>query len=61
MKKPIALMTALMLSACVATPPTTPQVAEVKSENLGLTGAPAVHVPSQWWKAFADPQLDRLA
>ena len=61
MKKPIALMTALMLSACVATPPTTPQVAEVKSENLGLPGAPAVHVPSQWWKAFADPQVDRLA
>ena len=61
MKKPIALATALMLSACVATPPTTPQVAEVKSENLGLTGAPAVHVPSQWWKAFADPQVDRLA
>lgn len=61
MKKSVALLTALMLSACVATPPTTPQVTEVKSENLGLTGAPAVRVPSQWWKAFNDPQVDRLA
>lgn len=60
------LLSALMLSApllsgCVATPPTTPQVTEVKSENLGLTGAPAPHFPADWWKAFGDPQVDRLA
>ncbi|HWA69588.1 MAG TPA: efflux transporter outer membrane subunit [Rhizomicrobium sp.] len=66
MKKPLALATALLLGApvlsgCVATPPTTPQVAEVKSESLGLTGAAAPRVPAQWWKAFNDPQVDRLA
>ncbi len=61
MKKSLSLLSALLLSACVATPPTTPQVAEVKSENLGLTGGPAPHFPAEWWKAFGDPQVDRLA
>jgi NodT family efflux transporter outer membrane factor (OMF) lipoprotein len=66
MKKSISLLSALMLSApllsaCVETPPTTPQVAEVKQETLGLAGAAAPHFPAQWWKAFGDPQVDRLA
>jgi NodT family efflux transporter outer membrane factor (OMF) lipoprotein len=61
MKKSLSLLSALLLSACVATPPTTPQVTEVKSENLGLTGGPAPHFPAEWWKAFGDPQVDRLA
>lgn len=61
MKKSLSLLSALLLSACVATPPTTPQVAEVKAENLGLTGAAAPHFPAEWWKAFGDPQVDRLA
>ena len=61
MKKPLSLLSALLLSACVATPPTTPQVAEVKAENLGLTGGPAPRFPAAWWKAFGDPQVDRLA
>lgn len=61
MKKSLSLLSALLLSACVATPPTTPQVAEVKTENLGLTGGPAPHFPAAWWKAFGDPQVDRLA
>jgi NodT family efflux transporter outer membrane factor (OMF) lipoprotein len=54
-------LSASILSGCVAAPPTTPQVAEVKTETLGLAGAPAPHVPVQWWKAFQDPQIDRLA
>jgi len=62
MKKPLAaLFSALMLTACVSAPPTTPQVTEAKAESLGLTGAAAPHVPPQWWKAFQDPQVDRLA
>jgi NodT family efflux transporter outer membrane factor (OMF) lipoprotein len=61
MKKSLSLLSALLLSACAATPPTTPQVAQVKSENLGLTGGPAPHFPAEWWKAFGDPQVDRLA
>jgi NodT family efflux transporter outer membrane factor (OMF) lipoprotein len=61
MKKTATLLSALLLSACVATPPTTPQVAEVKQENLGLTGAAAPHFPADWWTVFHDPQVDRLA
>jgi len=61
MKQPLALLTALLLTACVATPPTTPQVAQVKEADLGLTGAEAPRFPNEWWKAFNDPQIDRLA
>jgi len=56
-----ALVSALMLSACVDTPPTTPQVKEVEQASLGLTGQPAPHYPRAWWTAFKDPQVDRLA
>jgi NodT family efflux transporter outer membrane factor (OMF) lipoprotein len=65
MKKPLALLSALLFSApligCVATPPTTPQVKQVEQADLGLTGAAAPHFPREWWKAFNDPQVDRLA
>jgi NodT family efflux transporter outer membrane factor (OMF) lipoprotein len=61
MRKPLALLSALLLSACVATPPTTPQVAQVKQADMGLTGDAAPHFPREWWKAFNDPQVDRLA
>ena len=60
-KKSGALLTALMVSACVEVPPTTPQVKQVAQENMGLTGAPAPHAPREWWKVFGDPQIDRLA
>jgi NodT family efflux transporter outer membrane factor (OMF) lipoprotein len=61
MRKASALLSALLLTACVATPPTTPQVAEVSGDKLGLDGGPAPQVGQDWWKAFADPQVDRLA
>ncbi|HZQ40338.1 MAG TPA: TolC family protein, partial [Rhizomicrobium sp.] len=61
MRKPLSLLSALLLTACVATPPTTPQVTQVKQDKLGLDGAPAPQVGADWWKAFADPQVDRLA
>ena len=61
MKKTATLMSALLLSACVATPPPTPQVAQVKQETMGLTGAAAPRIPEEWWKVFGDPQVDRLA
>ena len=61
MRKPLSLLSALLLTACVATPPTTPQVAQVQQDRLGLDGAPAPQVSADWWKAFADPQVDRLA
>jgi NodT family efflux transporter outer membrane factor (OMF) lipoprotein len=66
MRKPLTPTLALILSApllsgCVDAPPTTPQVSEVQQSSLGLTGAAAPHFPRQWWKAFKDPQVDRLA
>ncbi|HVV26783.1 MAG TPA: efflux transporter outer membrane subunit [Rhizomicrobium sp.] len=62
MKKPLAaLLSALLLSACVAAPPTTPQVKAVEQADMGLTGDAAPHFPREWWKAFGDPQVDRLA
>ncbi len=61
LKKSGALLTSLLLSACVDTPPTTPQVAQVEQTRLGLTGDAAPHAPRDWWKAFNDPQVDRLA
>ena len=61
MKKPIALVTALSLSACIQSPPTTPQVTELGQKDLGLSGQAAPNYPREWWKAFGDPQVDRLA
>jgi NodT family efflux transporter outer membrane factor (OMF) lipoprotein len=61
MKKSLALVTALLLSACVQAPPTTPQVTELGQKDLGLNGQVAPHYPREWWKAFGDAQVDRLA
>ena len=61
MKKLFALMPALLLSACVATPPTEPQLKQVVADGLGLSGPAAPQFPDQWWTAFRDPQVDRLA
>jgi NodT family efflux transporter outer membrane factor (OMF) lipoprotein len=64
MRKSIALLASLMpalLSACVATPPTTPQVTALPTSALGLAAQPAPQVPQDWWKGFNDPQINRLA
>lgn len=62
MKKPLAaLLCALLLSACVDTPPTDPQVAQLDAGKLGLGQAPMAQVPVTWWTAFDDPQVNRLA
>lgn len=61
MKRSIALLSALLLSACVSAPSTTPQASKVAPEKLGLSGAVAPQFPDEWWKTFHDPQVDRLA
>ncbi len=51
---------ALLLGACVSTPPGGPRVTEASPDKLGLDG-PAYDAPAgDWWKALGDPQLDRL-
>ena len=61
MKITAALLSALLLSACVSAPPTTPQASPIAPQSLGLSGEAAAHFDDQWWKAFNDPQVDRLA
>ncbi len=51
---------ALLLGACVSTPPDGPRETEISPDKLGLDG-PAYTAPaSEWWTALGDPQLDRL-
>jgi NodT family efflux transporter outer membrane factor (OMF) lipoprotein len=61
MKKILAPLSALLLSACVSAPTTTPQGKEIGAQSLGLSTEAAPHFPDEWWKAFNDPQVDRLA
>jgi NodT family efflux transporter outer membrane factor (OMF) lipoprotein len=61
MKRTLVLLSALLLSACVSAPTTTPQAMELAPKSLGLSGPPAAQFPDEWWKAFHDPQVDRLA
>jgi outer membrane protein TolC len=61
MKKPLALLSALLLSACVSAPPTTPQASAIAPQSLGLSDQAAPRFADEWWKAFHDPQVDRLA
>jgi outer membrane protein TolC len=55
-----ALFLALPLAACVDAPPTTPSQTEIAPQALGLSAEVAPQPAGDWWKAFNDPQLDRL-
>jgi NodT family efflux transporter outer membrane factor (OMF) lipoprotein len=57
----LALLPALLLTACVPAPPTDPQLREIAAGTLGLGAANAPQFPDEWWKSFNDPQVDRLA
>jgi NodT family efflux transporter outer membrane factor (OMF) lipoprotein len=66
MNKNLAMLSACLLSAsalsgCVDAPPTDPQNRTIDVAQLGLHGEAAPHFPAEWWKAFQDPQVDRLA
>ncbi len=61
MKTTLALLSALLLSACVSAPPTTPQASQIAPQSLGLSGPAAPHFDDAWWRAFHDPQVDHLA
>ncbi len=55
-----ALFLALPLAGCVNAPPTTPSQTEIAPQILGLGDRAAPQPRADWWKAFNDPQLDRL-
>jgi len=61
MRKIFSVLSLLALSACVATPPTEPQVKSVDAAALGLGSQSAPRQSDTWWTAFQDPQVDRLA
>lgn len=56
---PTILLLAAAMAGCAA-PVTRQAVAPLAPAALGLTGAPAPAIDAQWWRAFGDPQLDRL-
>src|SRR3954471_7790243 len=60
--KRLALCSAalLALGACVSAPTTTQLATALRSDELGLRGAPVPAIGTSWWNAFGDPQLDRL-
>jgi NodT family efflux transporter outer membrane factor (OMF) lipoprotein len=55
-----ALLLALPLIGCVQAPSTTPSQSEIVPATLGLGSEAAPPAAADWWKAFNDPQLDRL-
>ena len=55
----VPLLTAALLASCAGTPPSH-QVTVLQPQSLGLAAAPAPTISDAWWKAFNDPQLDRL-
>ena len=55
-----ALLLALPLASCVDAPPTVPSQTEIAPGALGLGATAAPQLQPDWWKAFNDPQLDRL-
>jgi len=59
-KRALFGVTSLLLAGCVSAPPTTPQVAQDTPQTLGLSATPAPTVPTNWWHAFGDPQMEAL-
>ena len=49
-----------VLTGCVQAPPTTPSQSEIAPATLGLGTESAPQAAPDWWKAFNDPQFDRL-
>ncbi len=60
MRKSWALLLTLPLAACVEAPPTTVSQVPIAPQKLGLGADAAMRVEAEWWKAFGDPQLDKL-
>ncbi|MCY4555437.1 MAG: TolC family protein, partial [Chloroflexi bacterium] len=59
---PLSLVTAalLYLGCSLAPPPELPDPAPEMPADFQGTPAGGAHEPLHWWKAFADPALDRI-
>lgn len=55
----VAAVAGLLAGCAVAPKSVQPEVAQVRPAQLGLDAAGAT-VAGDWWRAFGDPQLDRL-
>lgn len=56
-----ALLAAPLLCGCVGAPATQSRMHEIDPATLGLGTKAAPYPAADWWKAFGDPQADRLA
>ena len=59
MKRLAPVAFGLLLAGC-AIPASRPQLAAKTAPDLALVGAPAPDIDPAWWRAFGDPQLDRI-
>lgn len=53
-----ALLLAALLAGCA--PDVRPALTPKPAADLGLTGPAIAPIDAEWWRAFGDPQLDRL-
>jgi NodT family efflux transporter outer membrane factor (OMF) lipoprotein len=56
----LASTAAVLLAGCANVPDAEPQLHPLTSQELGLPAAGTAAIADTWWKAFNDPQLDRL-
>src|SRR3546814_18968188 len=54
------LAAALLAAGCVLPPKDEPRMTVVDAQALGLGSDKLQTVSGDWWKAFGDPQIDRL-
>lgn len=61
LRRPALLgLVALLLSGCASVPHVEPQVQTFTARSVGLGAAEPAPAAGDWWKAFNDPQLDRI-
>lgn len=56
----LALLSSLMLSACILPPADAPRETALSPEKIGLGTEAAPDAPAAWWTSFGDPQFNRL-
>lgn len=59
MRRGHVLAVAALLAGC-SVPDARPALAPKAAADLALTGAPAPAIDANWWRAWGDPQLDRV-